>query len=441
MRRSFAWLLIAPLALALACGEEAGPGPAPPAEKAAPTAPPAATPPPSAPQPAAGFVAAPELPPTLERGLLVALSVFEQGEAGPIPRSQLVLLRRRDGRWQATEHEDPTSNVFHKALVYTPPGAEPGILTLGGTDARVRLWRATGNGLEAETLWEEDFGGDFSRMRDAEVADLDADGEPEIAVATHDQGVVAVIDPQPDGWAVRRLDEQPEIIVHEIEIGDLDGDDVLEVYATPSEPNRLDGTEQHGEVIRFVPAGEGDDASRTLVADLGSRHAKEILVEDVDGDGSDELYVSIEAAEGGQTEIRRYDASDPASGGVTIATLPDSMCRFLTAGDVDGDGAKEMIAAAKDSGLWLLRPGDDARARWEKTRVDADSAGFEHAALLTDLDGDGRDELYVASDRDNEIRRYVWTEAGIAREVIHERSAASPLFTWNLESFPADLVP
>ena len=31
-----------------------------------------------------------------------------------------------------------------------------------------------------------------------------------------------------------------------------------------------------------------------MVADLGDRHAKEILVGDVDGDGTDELYVSVE---------------------------------------------------------------------------------------------------------------------------------------------------
>ena len=43
--------------------------------------------------------------------------------------------------------------------------------------------------------------------------------------------------------------------------------------------------------MRYVPAkGEG----RFVVADLGLRHAKEILVDDVDGDGRDELYVAVE---------------------------------------------------------------------------------------------------------------------------------------------------
>ena len=215
------------------------------------------------------------------------------------------------------------------------------------------LFRSGEEGLEAEKLWEEDFGGRWSRMRDAEVAALFEAGEPALAVATHDQGVVATVRPQGGGFRVERLDEEKDTFVHEIEVGDVDGDGTLEVYATPSEPNKLDGTPQPGKVVRYVPAtGEG----RVVVADLGQRHAKEILVADVDGDGRDELYVSVEAVEGGNLEIRRYDAgTDPAAGRV-IATLDDTMCRFLTAGDLDGDGAREMVAAAKDTGLWLLRP-------------------------------------------------------------------------------------
>jgi hypothetical protein len=44
--------------------------------------------------------------------------------------------------------------------------------------------------------------------------------------------------------------------------------------------------------------------------------------------------------------------------------------------------------------------------------VAEDSSGFEHAAVLADLDEDRRDELYVASDDQHEVRRYVWIRAG-----------------------------
>ncbi len=139
-------------------------------------------------------------------------------------------------------------------------------------------------------------------------------------------------------------------------------------------------------------------------------------------------------------EILRFDAdTDPKARNV-IATLDDRLTRFLTAGDVDGDGKKEMVAAGFKSGLWLLRPDADPKGAWQIQQIDRNSSGFEHAALLTDLDGDGRDELYVASDDQGEVRRYVWQDGGFEKEVIHTRKPVGSAFTWNLMPVPVELV-
>jgi hypothetical protein len=278
-------------------------------------------------------------------------------------------------------------------------------------------------------------------MRDAETADLYGEGRPALAVATHDQGVVATVRPdEAGGWVVEELDHAPDTFVHEIEIGDLDADGTPEIYATPSARNVLDGEPQPGSVTRYVPAaGTGP----TVVADLGDRHAKEILAADVDGDGTDELYAVVEAVSGGRVEIRRYDAGTPPDGGAVVATLPDQLCRFLTPGDPDGDGRTEVVAAAQKSGLWLLEPepGGAHDTPWRVRRLDEDSGGFEHASLLADLDGDGADELYVASDRDGEVRRYVWRNGEPEREVILRHPEGFKGFTWNLMPVPLELVP
>jgi hypothetical protein len=358
---------------------------------------------------------------------MAVLGQNEDGSPKPLP-ARAGILTREGGKWRYRFIEDKESNVFHKAMAY---GSE-GLLTLGGSKAAVKLWRPDG---KTETLWEADFGGKFSRMRDAEVGDIYGDGKLSIAVGTHDQGVVALLRPDGTGkFAVQELDRAPETIVHEIELGDLNGDGDLEIYATPTPPNKLDGTEQPGKVVRYVPAaGEGP----VEVADLGTRHAKEILVSDVDGDGRDELYVSVEAVSGGTVEIRRYDEdTDPKAENVVVR-LDDKLCRFLTAGDVDGNGTKEIVAATHKRGLFLLRPGSP----WKVDLIASDSSGFEHAAILADLDADGRDELYVASDDQGEVRRYDWTADGWKKEVLVKFDDKLGRFTWNVMTVPVSLLP
>ena len=366
--------------------------------------------------------------------LLLSVSVFgtnEDGSPKPLPGRMAILTPEGNG-WSHRFIEDPGSNVLHKAMAYEAGGIA-GILTLGGTKAAVKLWRPDG---DTDTLWEADFGGEFSRMRDAEVGDVYGDGAAAIVVATHDQGVIVVLRPDgAGGFSVDELDAKRDTIVHEIELGDLDGDGTLEVYATPTPPNELNGTPQPGSVVRYVPAnGEGP----VEVADLGTRHAKEILVEDVDGDGRDELYVSVEAVSGGQVEIRRFDADTGPTEGRVIARLDDQLCRFLTAGDIDGDGVLEIVAATHKAGLWLLRRSGDS---WTQEIIATDSSSFEHATILLDLDGDERDELYVASDDQGQVRRYTWEGDAWQREIILEYSDGLPRFTWNIMSAPVALLP
>ncbi|MFW2388062.1 MAG: FG-GAP repeat domain-containing protein [Polyangiales bacterium] len=396
-------------------------------------------------EPAKKQPASAALPDTLPNGLLLSYSQFQvvdgKATANPGP-ARLDILTREGGGWKTETVEDAQSNVFHKAMLLNPRGQAPGILTLGGSGAYVKLWRRSKGKHRASTLWQAEFGGKFNRMRDAEVADLYGDGTAAIAVATHDQGVVAVLRQKASKWKVERVDQKKDTFVHEIEIGDLDKDGTLEVYATPSEPNKLDAESQHGEVVRYVPKqGKGP----TIVADLGKRHAKEIFVDDVDGDGTDELYVAVEALTKGRgsslqivepVEIRRYDADTPPDAKVIIATIPDRLCRFLTAGDIDGDGKKEMVAASFSKGLWLLRPGKNPKSEWGVESIDRDSGGFEHAALLADLDANGTDELYVAADVQGELRRYVWVRGRAKREVIAKREIPMSRMTWNIMPIP-----
>jgi hypothetical protein len=395
--------------------------------------------------PAARPTGAPAIPDSLPYGLLLAFSQYGVVDGKPTSKpgpARFDILTREDGEWKTEVVEDTQSNIFHKAMPFTPRGQPPGILTAAGTDAYVKFWHREKGKLTPTTLWHAEFGGKFNRIRDMEVADLDGDGTPEIVVGTHDQGVVAVLRQQPHNkWTVEQVYERKDTFVHEIEIGDMDGDGVLEAYASLTPPNRFLEAGQGADVVRFVPKRKERPA---IVAALGARDIKEIYVGDVDGDGLDELYVSIEAlmtdfgANARMIEplkIRRYDADTPPNGGIVVATIPDQNARFLTVGDVDGDGNKEMVVASFSKGLWLLRPGKDPKSEWGVENIDHDSGGYEHAARFADLDGDGTDELYVADDKQGELRRYVWVNGRPKRVVIQKRDVSRSRMTWNIVEF------
>ena len=185
----------------------------------------------------------------------------------------------------------------------------------------------------------------------------------------------------------------------------------------------------------------GETFEHTRVDAPEGTHAKEILAVDLDGSGRATLFAAIEArteARGKSTvvvepvRIKVYDFDGDRISSRVVATLDDRQCRFLSPGDVDGDGTVDIVAAGMNSGLWILRqqPG----GKWAVSQIDAESSGYEHATVVADLEGDGQAEIYVASDRQRELRCYRWEGDHFAKEVIAPISPDE--ITFNLAAFP-----
>lgn len=367
----------------------------------------------------------------------------ESGKLRTVPgAARLVILRRTGEQWKRELLEDPDSNVFHKAVSaaeLSKGAAESGILTIGANSAAIKLWQPGADGWSAKTLWKTSFGGKHDRLRDFEIGDVTADGTLDIVIATHDQGVVAVLTRTGDAWKAVELDRKADTFVHEIEVGDLDGDGTPEIYTTPSQPNRFDGTAQPGFIVvyRHTPSG----FERSVVEEFRRRHVKEILVADVEGTGRLSLLAAVEAelgrrpdrpADADQVLIKQFHRRGGTYVGRVVAKLPGKLCRFLNCGDVDGDGKPEVIVSTYRKGLWLLRPG---AGEWKSELIDADSGGFEHATALADLDGDGVQEIYVAADEQRQVRRYRWKSGAWKRDTLYDIEEEKMTFGISVGSF------
>ena len=153
------------------------------------------------------------------RTLLLTQSNFKKNDEGKwvLPDTgELIMLTPGENIWNTVSVKESVSNVLHKALPYGD-----GILTIGGNEALLKYWTKKDGKWSGEDVWNPKFGGEHNRLRDFEKADIDKDGKDDLAIATHDQGVVAVLRPGSDGgYEVTELDAEPDTFVHEIEIGE-----------------------------------------------------------------------------------------------------------------------------------------------------------------------------------------------------------------------------
>jgi hypothetical protein len=338
------------------------------------------------------------------------------GKTTPLPAT-LELLTQSDDGWTSSLLSDEEGVVFHKAIIH-----DNGILSISAgkpkTDQKghLKFWTQKDGEWSAETLWSASWDGDKQRLRDFEIGDVDGDGEDEIVIATHDNGVIAVLDNAltDEELVVQELDPKVNTYVHEIELGDVDGDGTPEFFATPSDPNKSKDT-QAGEVVMYrFQAGE---YVRSVVDSTTSTHAKEILASDLDGDGVSEVFSAVEAQKvAGQlkskVEIRQFqfEAGAP-SGHQVVATIDDEQLRFMVAHDFDGDGWKELLVAPMKTGLYLIDSEDGSTYTTE--HIIKGSGGFEHSLNIFDLDQDGSFEAYVADDEySRELYVYRWAESG-----------------------------
>jgi hypothetical protein len=186
---------------------------------------------------------------------------------------------------------------------------------------------------------------------------------------------------------------------YQVAVADINGDGRPDVIALSTDANRVDWFENPGWQLHPVARTEKN-------IDLAPR--------DLDGDGKAEIVVASgfyfsESTRGGAIQWLEQPAGFATNLWTIHPIATDPVVHRVRWGDLDGDGRPELVhapifgpgsqdtVAPKPSHLWAFRPPRDLRTgAWTAWKIDA-SLTVLHGIHVSDLDGDGRDEILTAS--------------------------------------------
>jgi len=219
------------------------------------------------------------------------------------------------------------------------------------------------------------------RTMDVELADLDADGDLDLVIATEfGQNVVLLREGRRFVHAVDAIPQGPAHDSADIAIADLDGDGDLDLVIA-SEDDQVNEC--------YLNRGDGsfDDASDRIVTE-GTSNA--VIAFDADADGDQDLFFGNK----GQNVLLLNDGGARFSD-VTVTHVPAFVdtTQDLEAADIDGDGDLDVVVANEDANRLLVNDGTGHFTDETAERLGIRDREETREADFGDLDGDGDVDL------------------------------------------------
>jgi hypothetical protein len=245
------------------------------------------------------------------------------------------------------------------------------------------------------------------------VVDVDGDGHADLIVVNGENGVTSELDSYvywggPDGLTDERV-ELPCIGAYDVAALDLTGNGLLDLLFTsawvdhhnPGRPIPIQVYEQTAPRI-FVNASERYGLSGVAATSLAAA--------DLNGNGHPDLVVANYRSEFEyDTDSFVYWGTETGFDADNPLRLPSHYAMQVLLADLNGDGRAEIIFAGGDE-IWIYwnesgRFGTDNCTRLEAKGFTTMFCVGAVRVDVADLDGDGQNELVIATEQGLEIRR------------------------------------
>ena len=320
----------------------------------------------------------------------VGLFWFENDGAGNFTRR---VIRRRTGEW-----------IERHSIVDIDGDGKLEIVCVDNINACIVYFKCDGDPRE-ESSWSDRYvtEGELPGAYDLTVADLDGDGDMDVAASSWRIGNHFAWFENRDGAWVHHMIEEGLSETRAIRAVDFDGDGRLDLLAGAAGSNQL--------LWYRNPGDPRVDPWERHVIDtpIGPFHGHPV---DMDGDGNLDVVIALRGSEthgpeAGQIAWYENDG-DPAGGPWRrhIIAEPFPFAFEAIAADVDGDGQMEVVATrwGDDGGLAIYKHDGDPRGPWRKQTI-KDNWSNATQAIFADVDGDGRLDIVATSERGaNEVR-------------------------------------